>query len=120
MKLNNKVITDASGVRACWICKKQSENIMVATWMEWGVDERDGRIWILQARPETVWSRKEKNRSIWKPSTLDAGNRDIIVKGLPASPGNAGPGKAHVIINPEDIDEFKEGEILVTAMTAPD
>ena len=38
---------------------------------------------------------------------------------MPASPGNAA-GKAHVIINPEDIDEFKEGEILVTAMTAPD
>ena len=87
--------------------------------MEWGVDERDGKIWILQARPETVWSRKEKPKTTEKPSTLDAGNRDIIVKGLPASPGNAA-GKAHVIINPEDIDEFKEGEILVTAMTAPD
>lgn len=87
--------------------------------MEWGVDERNGKIWILQARPETVWSRKQKSDA---PQTTDmsaaTANRDIVVKGLPASPGNAA-GKAHVIINPEDIDEFKEGEILVTAMTAP-
>ena len=27
--------------------------------MEWGIDERDGKIWILQARPETVWSRRK-------------------------------------------------------------
>ena len=28
--------------------------------MEWGVDERTNKIWILQARPETVWSRRNK------------------------------------------------------------
>ena len=50
--------------------------------MEWGVDERNDKIWILQARPETVWSRKEKSETSEKASTLDAGNRDIIVKGL--------------------------------------
>ena len=44
--------------------QKQSKNTMVATWIwEWGVDERDDKIWILQARPETVWSRKEKIRN---------------------------------------------------------
>lgn len=48
--------------------------------MEWGVDERNDKIWILQARPETVWSRKEKSETSEKASTLDAGNRDIIVK----------------------------------------
>ena len=45
--------------------------------------------------------------------------REIVVKGLPASPGKAA-GKAHVILDPADIDSFKEGEILVTTMTAPD
>lgn len=29
--------------------------------MEWGVDERNGKIWLLQARPETVWSKKNKD-----------------------------------------------------------
>ena len=28
--------------------------------MEWGIDERDGKVWILQARPETVFSQKKE------------------------------------------------------------
>lgn len=89
--------------------------------MEWGVDERDNKIWILQARPETVWSRKNKEvkpveKATDAPTTT---TREIVVKGLPASPGKAA-GKAHVILDPADIDSFKEGEILVTTMTAPD
>lgn len=43
----------------------------------------------------------------------------VLVKGLPASPGMAS-GKCHVITDPKDIDEFKEGEVLVTMMTSPD
>ena len=31
-------------------------------------------------RPETVWSRKENQKQLKNPSTLDAGNREIIVK----------------------------------------
>ena len=38
---------------------------------------------------------------------------DVIVSGLPASPGLVA-GKAHVITDPARIDEFKDGEILVT------
>jgi phosphoenolpyruvate synthase/pyruvate phosphate dikinase len=30
--------------------------------MEWGVDERTNKIWLLQARPETVWSKKNKEK----------------------------------------------------------
>lgn len=89
--------------------------------MEWGVDERNDKIWLLQARPETVWSKKNKEK---KPATEGetmevTSERVVVVKGLPASPGKAA-GKAHVILDPSRIDEFKEGEILVTTMTAPD
>ncbi|WP_288798200.1 phosphoenolpyruvate synthase [uncultured Megasphaera sp.] len=80
--------------------------------MEWGIDERTNKIWILQARPETVWSKKNQA----KETTAE---RVVVVKGLPASPGQA-TGKAHVILDPAQIAEFKEGEILVTTMTAPD
>ena len=87
--------------------------------MEWGIDERDGKIWILQARPETVWSR-QKNKAA-KPADKGAvtTDRKVVVKGAPASPGQVA-GKAHVILDPSMIDEYKEGEILVTEMTAPD
>lgn len=88
--------------------------------MEWGVDERDNKVWLLQARPETVWSKKNKEK---KEAASEAAavttERNVVVKGLPASPGSAA-GKAHVILDPAEIAEFKDGEILVTAMTAPD
>lgn len=115
-----QVLSDAQVLELADYAKQIEKHYGCYMDMEWGVDERDGKLWILQARPETVWSRKEKSdTSAETPSLGDTGNREIVVKGLPASPGNAA-GKAHVIIDPSDIDDFKEGEILVTAMTAPD
>ena len=87
--------------------------------MEWGVDERDNKVYILQARPETVWSRRNKENGAPKEEKKVTTDRKVIVKGLPASPGNVA-GRVHVILDPSHIDEFKEGEILVTEMTAPD
>lgn len=87
--------------------------------MEWGVDERTNKVWLLQARPETVWSRKNKEEKPAEESSVSTADLEVVVKGLPASPGKAA-GKAHVILNPANIDEFKDGEILVTTMTAPD
>jgi len=84
--------------------------------IEWGLDKQTGKLLILQARPETVWSQK-------KAPTERKGNivteRKILVKGLPASPGIAA-GKVHVIPSSEQVSEFQAGEILVTEMTAPD
>ena len=85
--------------------------------MEWAIDHKD-RIWILQARPETVWSRKNKEKKEAKKVNITTDHK-VLVKGLPASPGLVA-GKVHVITNPKDIEEFKKGEILVTQMTSPD
>ncbi len=85
--------------------------------MEWALDEND-KLWILQARPETVWSRKNKEKKEGKKVNVTTDHK-VLVKGLPASPGLVA-GKAHVITDPADIDRFKEGEILVTLMTSPD
>ena len=89
--------------------------------LEWGVDERTNKIWILQARPETVWSRrnKEGGAKVQESKSMTTTDHKVIVKGLPASPGKVS-GRVHVILDPSRIDEFKEGEILVTEMTAPD
>ena len=85
--------------------------------MEWALDE-DNKLWILQARPETVWSRKNKDKKGEKKVNVTTDHK-VLVKGLPASPGLVA-GKVHVITDPADIDQFKDGEILVTLMTAPD
>jgi pyruvate,water dikinase len=96
--------------------------------MEWALDERTKKIWIVQARPETIWSNKNKSAANEKKEVVSVkketegapiAERNILVKGLPASPGRVS-GIAHVILSPNLIDNFKEGEILVTEMTAPD
>ncbi|MCL4391198.1 phosphoenolpyruvate synthase [Candidatus Parvarchaeota archaeon] len=79
--------------------------------IEWAKDE-DGKIYIVQARPETVWSNKDKIKTVEK-------KEGIILSGLPASPGFVS-GPAHVILDVKDIDEFRSGEILITVMTSPD
>ncbi len=85
--------------------------------MEWALDDNN-KLWILQARPETVWSRKNKDKKEDKKVNVTTDHK-VLVKGLPASPGLVA-GKVHVITDPADIDQFREGEILVTLMTSPD
>jgi pyruvate,water dikinase len=84
--------------------------------IEWGVDTQTGKLLILQARPETVWSLK---KSPIKKTTPIVTEKKILLKGLPSSPG-VGAGKAHVIMTVDGVSEFQSGEILVTQMTTPD
>ncbi len=84
--------------------------------IEWALDGQTGKLLILQARPETVWSLK---KIPIEQKTVVARGRKILVKGLPASPG-IGAGKTHLIPSPDQVSEFQRGEILVTGMTAPD
>jgi pyruvate,water dikinase len=85
--------------------------------IEWGLDERTDKLWILQARPETVWSQKEVPEK--EEEVEFTTERNVICKGMPASPGLAA-GTAHVIMSVEGIHDFNKGEVLVTEMTAPD
>jgi pyruvate,water dikinase len=88
--------------------------------IEWALDKQTGKLLILQARPETVWSLKKS--PIEKPSTAQASpvvEKKIILKGLPSSPG-LGAGKAHVILTVDGVSDFQSGEVLVTQMTTPD
>lgn len=86
--------------------------------IEWALDERNGKLYILQARPETVWSLKEAPPKP-KAEFEVVKERRVLVQGLPASPGIA-VGRAHIIPTVERINEFEKGEILITEMTAPD
>ena len=85
--------------------------------MEWSLDQND-KLWLVQARPETVWSQRKEDTMNTNNEEVNE-NRDVILKGLPASPGLA-TGKVRIIEDPKDIKEFKDGEILVTLMTSPD
>ena len=84
--------------------------------IEWGLDKQTGKLLILQARPETVWSLKKSPIESKAPLVTE---KKVILKGLPSAPG-VGAGKVHVILSVEKVSEFKDGEILVTEMTTPD
>ncbi|MHC1636253.1 MAG: phosphoenolpyruvate synthase [Candidatus Methanospirareceae archaeon] len=84
--------------------------------IEWALDKDTEEIYILQSRPETVWSAREGVKEE-RVKMREEGN--IILRGLAASPGYV-HGVAHIIEDVKDIDKFKEGEILVTRMTSPD
>jgi pyruvate,water dikinase len=85
--------------------------------LEWAMDARADKLFIVQARPETAWSNKKEEAPQEESKSLD--QMKIILKGLSASPGVVS-GVAHVLKNVEEISEFKDGEILITKMTAPD
>ncbi|MCL5795705.1 MAG: phosphoenolpyruvate synthase, partial [Patescibacteria group bacterium] len=83
---------------------------------EWAKDGEDGKLYMIQARPETVHAVRDFSK-IREYVLIGSGEK--IVSG--ASVGNKiANGKAHVILDTKDIDSFKEGEVLVTRMTDPD
>lgn len=117
------VITDNQVIELAGYAKEIERHYGCYMDMEYALDTNTNRLWIVQARPETVWSRRNKekktNNAPSDDSDVTADNAEVAVRGLPASPGVAS-GVVHVIDNPKDIDQFKQGEILVTLMTSPD
>ncbi|MEJ2068557.1 MAG: PEP/pyruvate-binding domain-containing protein, partial [Deltaproteobacteria bacterium] len=83
--------------------------------IEWAVD-KDGRIFILQARPETVHGAKGEVKSEERGETIA---EDILLRGMGVSPGQ-GSGRVRIMPDVKDISNFKKGGVLVTKMTTPD
>lgn len=84
--------------------------------IEWAKDGNDGKLYIVQARPETVQSQKDFSTIT---TYVREGDAPLVVKG--ASVGShIATGKARVILDAKDMHLFQDGEILVTDMTDPD
>ncbi len=84
--------------------------------MEWAKDGETGELFIVQARPETVQSRRQA-ASFRSYSLKEQG--EVLVTGLAIGTAIAA-GKALVIKSAAEIDRFEEGAMLVTGMTDPD
>ncbi|MFW6349084.1 MAG: phosphoenolpyruvate synthase [Thiohalospira sp.] len=84
--------------------------------IEWGKDGRDGRLFILQARPETVKS-QDSGQSIKRYHMKESG--DVLITGR-AIGGGIGAGRVRVIDTPKEMHRVEPGDILVTDMTDPD
>ncbi|MBS3052744.1 MAG: phosphoenolpyruvate synthase [Candidatus Aenigmarchaeota archaeon] len=84
--------------------------------IEWAKDSLTDELLILQARPETIHSIDSKSY-IEEYELKEKSN--ILVKGLSVG-SKIGVGKVNVVLNRNQMADFKEGEILVTDITDPD
>ena len=84
--------------------------------IEWAKDGVDGKLYLVQARPETVAAQRE-------PTTLERyvleGVGEVLVEGRSVGEKIAS-GTAHLIENLAQLSEFKPGDVLVADTTTPD
>ncbi|HEX7966192.1 MAG TPA: phosphoenolpyruvate synthase [Gammaproteobacteria bacterium] len=83
--------------------------------IEWAKDGHDGKIYILQARPETVKSRRNQNIERY----------ELKAKGPVLAEGRSigqkiGAGTAKVVADLHEMSRIQPGDVLVTDMTDPD
>jgi len=108
-------ISDADVVELAKMAVTIEEHYRRPMDIEWGKDGNDGKLYILQARPETVQSRS--GRSIQR-YTLKKRSKVIIVG---RSIGQKiGAGTARVIRSVAEMDRVQPGDVLVSDMTDPD
>ncbi len=84
--------------------------------IEWALDKKTNKLFILQARPETVRSRDDVN-VVEQYELLE--KSETIVSGTSVG-SKIGAGKICKIDHVKDIEKFIPGSVLVTEMTDPD
>ena len=86
--------------------------------MEWAKDGRDGKLYIVQARPETVQSKK--NLKVLEEYVLEKSKAGKVLAIGMSVGSKIGQGRVNKIMSAKDIDKFRKGEVLVTKATDPD
>lgn len=86
--------------------------------IEWAKDGKTGELFIVQSRPETVHSLKDKEKRTYEEYTVDPVAKPIIT-GISIG-DKVSKGVVRVITDVKKMGDFKRGEILVTKMTDPD
>ncbi|RZI42314.1 phosphoenolpyruvate synthase [Herbaspirillum sp. HC18] len=84
--------------------------------IEWGKDGRDGKLYILQARPETVKSQQKSTDAQQRFKLKGSGT--VLVSGR-AIGQKIGAGPVRVIRDPSEMERVQPGDVLVADMTDP-
>ncbi|MEW6428049.1 MAG: phosphoenolpyruvate synthase [Thermodesulfobacteriota bacterium] len=105
---------------ASWACiiEDHYDKAMDIEWAKDGDGKKvgTGKLFIVQARPETVHSQASKKVM----ETYVLKEKGTVLASGQAVGAKIGQGKANVIMNVADIHDFKAGQVLVTDMTDPD
>ncbi|QCH14236.1 phosphoenolpyruvate synthase [Synechococcus sp. CB0101] len=104
---------------ACLIERHYSERRGQPTPMdiEWGKDGISGELFILQARPETVESRR--SATLLRSWHLEPHLAELLCSGR-AIGASVNSGRARILRHPSEIQRFEPGDLLVTERTDPD
>ncbi len=88
--------------------------------LEWAKDGRTGELFILQARPETVHSRRNTGAKLEVFRLKRTSAKRIAVLTGKSVGSRVGSGPARIVRSTADLPRFRDGEVLVAAMTDPD
>ncbi|MEM2102982.1 MAG: phosphoenolpyruvate synthase [Candidatus Bathyarchaeia archaeon] len=118
-------ITDEEVTKLAELAKRIEQHYGKPQDIEWAID-RDMKfpenVFIVQSRPETVWSVKvEEPAKIEERAAKQLSDLKVVAQGIAAGKRSIGIGAAKVVFSPEDAEKLiKKGDILVTTMTNPD
>ncbi|MCS7115270.1 MAG: phosphoenolpyruvate synthase [Nitrososphaerota archaeon] len=125
-KQNQPCLSDEEVLKLAELAKKIEEHYGAAQDIEWAIDNDlkfPDNVFIVQSRPETVWSMKAKEaeKKVETGLAEAAEGLKVVVKGIAAGKRDIGVGVAKVVLNPEEAAKImRKGDILVAEMTNPD
>jgi pyruvate,water dikinase len=117
-KRKKYVLKDEELVQLGKWCLEIEKHYNKAMDIEWAKDGNSDELFIVQARPETVHSSKEKPSKLKKFSLKDGGHEPMLT-GVGIGDKIAA-GKAKILDSPDEADKLEEGDVLVTKITNPD
>jgi pyruvate,water dikinase len=125
-KQEQPCISDEEILKLAEMAKRIEQHYGKPQDIEWAIDGDlpfPVNTFIVQSRPETVWSQKAPEVPVKaEPAKIGAGEMlNVVVKGIAAGKRGFGIGTAKVVKDPEEAGRvMQKGDILVTDMTNPD
>ena len=123
-KQKEPCINEAEILKLAELAKQIEQHYGKAQDIEWAIDKdlsfpKD--VFIVQSRPETVWSTKTMDASTQIEEKKPEEELKVVAKGLAAGKRGYGVGVAKVVFTPDEATKaMQKGNILVTDMTNPD
>lgn len=114
-KSKKQKISDKEIIELAKLGKKLEQHYYFPQDSEWAIEKR--KIYLVQTRPVTTIQSKKQEKTTERTIVID--EKNVILKGDPASPGIA-CGPAKVIHSASEIGKVLSGDILVAPQTNPD
>lgn len=116
-KQKQYVLSDHEIIQLAEWAYKIEEHFKCHMDIEWAKDGENGKLYIVQARPETVYSRSNNSKILTQYTLSEKGK--VICEGVGLG-NRIVAGKVRKLQSPSEISKLNQGEILVTDHTDPD